>query len=108
LKSLAANAPVRCPCIQRASSRRRMMAIEDLVAGLAGDPELPAHIAHALASKRRATKRRRSSITEHSLHGINTSRQTAKSVTHVSGTIFVTYVSGRTDQWLSWKPGAPG
>ncbi|MDX8496581.1 hypothetical protein RFN29_34295, partial [Mesorhizobium sp. VK22B] len=33
-----------------------------------------------------ATKRRRSSITEHSLHGINTSRQKPKSVTHVSGT----------------------
>src|SRR5689334_10957017 len=37
-------------------------------------------------SSRRATKRRRSSITEHSLHGINTPRQKAKSVTHVSGT----------------------
>src|SRR5579864_6069665 len=37
-------------------------------------------------SRRRATKRRRSSVTEHSLHGINTSRQMAKSVTHVSGT----------------------
>src|SRR4029079_9713232 len=37
-------------------------------------------------SSRRATKRRRSSITEHALHGINTSRQMAKSVTHVSGT----------------------
>src|SRR6516162_6168233 len=35
----------------------------------------------------RATKRRRSSITELAFHGINTSRpQTAKSVTHVSGT----------------------
>src|SRR5262245_1198912 len=38
-------------------------------------------------SNRRATKRRRSSITEHSFHGIHTSRlQKAKSVTHVSGT----------------------
>ncbi|WP_208722831.1 hypothetical protein, partial [Rhizobium vallis] len=34
----------------------------------------------------RATNRRRSSITEVSFHGINTSRQKAKSVTHVSGT----------------------
>ncbi|WP_222012498.1 hypothetical protein, partial [Rhizobium bangladeshense] len=33
-----------------------------------------------------ATNRRRSSITEVSFHGINTSRQKAKSVTHVSGT----------------------
>ncbi|WP_222005786.1 hypothetical protein, partial [Rhizobium bangladeshense] len=32
------------------------------------------------------TNRRRSSITEVSFHGINTSRQKAKSVTHVSGT----------------------
>src|SRR5690606_11128772 len=37
-------------------------------------------------SRRRATKRRRSSITEHSFHGINTSGPKAKSVTHVSGT----------------------
>src|SRR5215467_12974096 len=37
-------------------------------------------------SSRRATKRRRSSITELAFHGINTSRQKAKSVTHVSGT----------------------
>ena len=38
------------------------------------------------SSSRRATKRRRSSITELAVHGINTSRQMAKSVTHVSGT----------------------
>src|SRR6202043_1838311 len=38
-------------------------------------------------SRRRATKRRRSCVTEHSFHGINTSRQMAKSVTHVSGTV---------------------
>ncbi|MEW6598819.1 MAG: hypothetical protein AB1429_15150, partial [Pseudomonadota bacterium] len=31
--------------------------------------------------------RRRSSITEHSFHGIDTSRAKAESVTHVSGTI---------------------
>jgi hypothetical protein len=36
---------------------------------------------------RRATKRRRSSITELYFHGIHTLRQKAKSVTHVSGTI---------------------
>ena len=36
-------------------------------------------------SRRRATKRRRSSITDLSIHGINTSRK-AKSVTHVPGT----------------------
>ena len=36
-------------------------------------------------SRRRPTKRTRSSITEHSIHGINTSRF-AKSVTYVSGT----------------------
>src|SRR6516162_10175135 len=40
----------------------------------------------ASPSINRATNRRRSSMTEHSLHGIDTSRQEAKSVTHVSGT----------------------
>src|SRR3546814_18908962 len=40
-------------------------------------------------SKSRATNRRRSSITEHSFHGIDTSRQACLSggVTHVSGTM---------------------
>src|SRR5882672_4371586 len=33
-----------------------------------------------------ATNRRRSSINEHSFHGIDTSRSIAESVTHVSGT----------------------
>src|SRR6185437_13510700 len=43
----------------------------------------------ASPSSRRATKRRRSSITEHSFQGISTSRLLphARSVTHVSGTI---------------------
>ena len=36
--------------------------------------------------RRRATKRRRSSITELAFQGIHTSRQMAKSVTHVFGT----------------------
>src|SRR5229473_3112550 len=40
----------------------------------------------ASPSRTRATKRRRSSITELAFHGISTSRQKAKSVTHVSGT----------------------
>src|SRR6266436_125727 len=41
----------------------------------------------ASPSSRRATKRRRSSVTELSIHGIHTSRRKkAKSVTHVSGT----------------------
>src|SRR5215467_2052140 len=37
-------------------------------------------------SKRRATNRRRSSMTELSFHGIHTLRKKAESVTHVSGT----------------------
>ena len=37
-------------------------------------------------SSKRATNRKRSSITELSFHGINTSCQMTKSVTHVSGT----------------------
>lgn len=42
----------------------------------------------ASPSSRRATKRRRSFITEHSFQGISTSRsQERKGVTHVSGTI---------------------
>src|SRR5579871_5566608 len=41
----------------------------------------------ASPSKSRATKRRRSSMTELTFHGIHTSRRTkAESVTHVSGT----------------------
>ncbi|WP_210318009.1 hypothetical protein, partial [Bradyrhizobium sp. ERR14] len=41
----------------------------------------------ASPSRSRATKRRRSSMTELALHGIATSRRTkAESVTHVSGT----------------------
>ena len=63
-----------------------LVAVEDLVAGLARDPELPASSVIASPSSSRATKRSRSSITEHSFHGINTSRQKAESVTHVSGT----------------------
>src|SRR5215813_3549664 len=43
--------------------------------------------AMASPSRSRATKRRRSSITELAFHGIHTSRRTkAESVTHVSGT----------------------
>src|ERR1700736_5064931 len=41
----------------------------------------------ASPSNSRPTKRRRSCVTEHSFHGINTSRPKAKSVTHVSGTV---------------------
>src|SRR5579883_1776092 len=37
-------------------------------------------------SRRRATMGGRSSVTEHSFHGIDTSRQMAKSATHVAGT----------------------
>src|SRR5436853_7247739 len=40
----------------------------------------------ASPSSSQATKQRRSSITGLAFHGINTSRQKAKSVTHVSGT----------------------
>src|SRR5258706_12783290 len=40
----------------------------------------------ASPSRWRATKRKRSSITEQSLHGINTSSQKRKSVTYVPGT----------------------
>src|SRR5712671_2477354 len=41
----------------------------------------------ASPSSSRATNRRRSSITEHSFHGIHTSPGKGKGVTHVSGTI---------------------
>jgi hypothetical protein len=64
--------------------------VENLVAGLAGDAELAADFASLIASpsKSRATNRTRSSITEHSFHGIDTPRlpEQTKSVTHVSGT----------------------
>ena len=53
-----------------------LVAIEDLVAGLAGDAELPADLASSpRRPASRATNRRRSSITEHSFHGIDTSRR---------------------------------
>src|SRR4051812_43986231 len=41
----------------------------------------------ASPSSNLATNRRRSSITEHSFHGIDTSRSKAERVTHVSGTL---------------------
>src|SRR5487761_321780 len=40
----------------------------------------------ASPSRRRAMKRRRSSMAEQAFHGIHTSRRKAESVTHVSGT----------------------
>ena len=52
-------------------------------------PRIPRrHSVMASSSKRRATKRRRSSMTELSFHGIDTSclPEQTKSVTHVSGT----------------------
>src|SRR5215471_18862541 len=48
-----------------------LIAIEDLVPGLARDPELSAQIRHCLAASRRATNLTLSSITEHSFHGIH-------------------------------------
>ena len=48
-----------------------LVAVENLVSGLAGDAELTGtHPSSASPSRRRATKRRRSSITELSFHGI--------------------------------------
>ena len=74
-----------------------LVAIEDLVAGLAGDAELPAHLASwPRPSSSRATKRRRSSITEHAFHGINTSRRKERKVLPMCPVRTVTYVSGRT------------
>ena len=48
-----------------------LVAIEDLVAGLAGNAELTADKAHRLAFQQ-ASHERRSSITELSFHGIDT------------------------------------
>jgi hypothetical protein len=61
------------------------IAVENLVAGLANSRH---KTVISSPSSRRATKRRRSSLTELSFHGIHTSRlpQQTKSVTHVSGT----------------------
>jgi hypothetical protein len=53
-------------------------------------------------SVERSASRRRSSITEYSCRGINTSRQMAKSVTHVSGTS-VTYLSGHSKEDIFQK-----
>ena len=47
------------------------VAIEDLVAGLARDPELSAQIRHGLARESASYDLTLSSITEHSFHGIH-------------------------------------
>jgi hypothetical protein len=54
-----------------------LVAVQDLVASLAGAAERSAHLAHAPSSSR-ATNGRRSSITEFSFHGINASRKSEK------------------------------
>src|SRR3954469_23001232 len=59
-----------------------LVSSEDLVAGFSRDAEGATEITHRLG----ATNRRRSSMTEHSFQGINTSRHLAERVTHVSGT----------------------
>src|SRR5574338_1007076 len=51
-----------------------LIAIEDLVAGLARDSEFLANLCHRIAVEQFGDKTRRSSITEHSFHGIGTSR----------------------------------
>ena len=73
-----------------------LVAVEDLVAGLAGYAELPAESVMASPSSRRATKRRRSSITELSFHGIHTSRHQRRKVLPMCPVRTVTYVSGRS------------
>src|SRR5436190_9600593 len=67
----------------------------------------------ASPSSTRATKHRRSSITELAFHGINTSRQRAKSVTHVSGTKCHLCLKPRTtwsvpDTWVTLYSGDMG
>jgi hypothetical protein len=63
-----------------------LVALEDLVAGLARDPELTAHLAHAFpvqkASDETKTFLHRRTLFPRHQH----LRQKAKSVTHVSGT----------------------
>src|SRR3982074_1720797 len=55
----------------------------------------------ASPSNRRATKRRRSSITELAFHGIHTSRPQRRKVLPMCPVRNVTYVSGRSQsQWL--------
>ena len=66
-----------------------LVAIENLVAGLAGDAELPADLAHGFPIQTPDNKRRRSSITKLAFHGIHTSLCPVR---------FVTYVSGRSDE----------
>jgi hypothetical protein len=63
-----------------------LVAVEDLVSSLREMPKSRQTSVIDSPSKRRATKRRRSSITELSFHGIHTLRKKAESVTHVSGT----------------------
>ena len=75
------------------------VALEELVAGLAGDAEGAADVSHRLAFEEAATKRRRSSMTELTFHGIDTSPgQTQEKVSPISPERNVTYVSERTDR----------
>lgn len=74
-----------------------LVAVEDLVTGLARNPNSRHTSLMPSPSRRRATKRRRSSITEHSLHGINTSGRKPK-VLPMCPVQNVTYVPGRANK----------
>jgi hypothetical protein len=74
---------------------------ENLVAGLSGYPQDRYASLIASPSRRGATNRRRSSISEHSFHGIRTLRQRTESVTHVSGTIW-RLISQVPHRWRRW------
>jgi len=63
-----------------------LVAIEDLVARLAGDPNSLQSSAIASPASRRATNCNLSSITEHSFHGIHFLPKKGESITYVSGT----------------------
>ncbi len=72
-----------------------MVAIENLVARLAGNPKLPAKFRHPSPASRRATNCSLSSIAEHSFQGITPSPLRGK-VSPMCPVQCVTYVSGRS------------
>ena len=67
----------------------RLVAIENLLAGLAGDPEFPAYIRHGLPIQQASDKAKAffHNRTRFPRHPHLTACKKAKSVTHVSGTI---------------------
>jgi hypothetical protein len=74
-----------------------LIALEDLVAGLARNAERATDLAHRFAVQQLSDKPQRSSTTEHSFHGVRTSPERG-TVLPMCPVRSVTYVSGRSQE----------